>query len=194
VRESAERLFEATGRPVFLAGLSMGGLLAIDLALAGTVPVAAVASLAAPLRLGRAARGMSKLANTQDWAESFSWPKFRGSDIANRLHMPGADGIPFKALSQLEELIEDVRSGLPRLSQPLLIVQSRHDHTSPPESPWEIASLTASSYTKLVILKRGFHIITRDICCEQVAQEVRQFAERFCVHESQTQNKAQNKG
>lgn len=179
LRESAETMFALTGKPLTLCGLSMGGLLCLDYAIRGEIPVACVVSLAAPLDLGPMARGVSKLALTKPWANSWTWPKVRGSDIENKLQMPGADAIPFTAVGHLQRLIEDVREGLPDLTQPLLVMQGANDHTSPPESPWEIIAKAGSSVTKLVVLKRGFHIITRDVSADEVNEAVVQFATRF---------------
>jgi carboxylesterase len=177
VDESAARVYKATKKPLLMVGFSMGGLLALDFALRTDLPIAGVASLAAPLKLGRLAREASKLAATKDWAEPLTWPKFNGSDIEKDVSMPGADGIPLRAVSELDRLIQDVRRDLPALKVPLLVVQSRHDHTSPSDSPWELTHLAGSRFKRLVILKRGFHVITRDVCWAQVVSEVRAFAE-----------------
>jgi len=178
VLASLERVYATTKQPVLLVGFSMGGLLVLDCAVKAKIPIAGVVSLAAPLRLGKLARSASKLAASKPWAEPFTWPKFRGSDIEKDLSMPGADGIPLRAVSELDELIEDVRHTLPSLKKPLLVIQARHDHTAPPESPWSIISRAGSSFRRLVILKRGFHVITRDVCWVKVVEEVRAFAKK----------------
>ena len=142
-------------------------------------PLLGVVALAAPLKLGALAREASRLAATKPWAEPFTWPKFCGSDIRKNVAMPGADGIPLRAVSELNALIESVRHTLPSLKSPLLVIQARHDHTSPPESPWSIIDRAGSSFRRLVILKRGFHVITRDVCWIEVVEEVRAFAKRL---------------
>ena len=179
VTRAAASLHAATGEPVLLAGLSMGGLLSVDLALREEVPIAGVATLAAPLDLGDSARAASSLAGAvrERWGVHLPWPKRGGPDIQNGRPLPGATTIPLVALSEVMTLIADVRAGLSRLAVPLLVLQAQDDHTSPDESPWHLAGATvAAPWVRLVVLDHGFHVVTRDVSRERVAREVTAFA------------------
>ena len=178
VLQAARALHQACGQPVLLAGLSMGGVLSLDLAIRGLVPVAGIASLAAPLTLGAAPRAAASLAVAarQRWGLQLRWPKWGGPDIQRRRPLPGAATMPLTAIGELLGLIDEVRGRLAEIMVPLLIVQSRHDHTSPATSPLALARGTSSRSVRLVVLDRGYHVLPRDLCAERVVAEVLAFA------------------
>ncbi len=161
---------------VGVVGLSMGALLALDAAY--RLPsVQRVASLAAPLSLSAPARALARIAVTSDarWLRELVWPKFGGNDISTRERLPGPRGIPFAALWQLGELIDEVRAQLSRVTCPLLILHAHQDHTATPESALVIASNAGSASIELEIVERGFHVITRDVDAADVARRVTSF-------------------
>ncbi|MGM0578007.1 MAG: alpha/beta hydrolase [Myxococcota bacterium] len=180
VEEAARDVHERTGGPVLVVGLSMGALLCLDLAQRGAVPVRAVGSLAAPLRLGRPARALSALSRmgSPGWGERLIWPKIGGPDIANRRPMPGASWMPLRGVAELGDLVRDVRADLAAVRAPLLVVHARRDHTAPPEGASLLAASVSSDWVRLVLLEEGYHVITRDVCEERVAAEVVAFAAR----------------
>ncbi len=181
VERPARELYEATGRPIMVVGLSMGGLLSLDLVLRGVVPVAGLACLATPLDLGpdaRAAADLAKRARSR-LDVNLRWPKFGGPDIQNQRPLPGASSMPLRALAELIELMDGVRRRLRDVDVPLLVVQSRHDHTSPDTSPTRLAGGVASPWVRLVVLDAGFHVITRDVSRDRVVAEVVGFADQL---------------
>ena len=100
------RVYRATGKPVLLVGFSMGGLW-FDLAVRTKVP-ARVVSLAAPLRLEHL---LGRLQGWQRQSRGLNRLRGRVSRIGHseRVAIPGADGIPLRAVSELNTLIESVR-------------------------------------------------------------------------------------
>ena len=181
VEASARALYAASGRPILLVGLSMGGLLALDLALGGAVPIAGLACLATPLDLGADARAAADLARAARARLDLQlcWPKFGGPDIQNGRPLPGAASMPLRALAELIELMDGVRRRLADVEAPLLVLQSRHDHTSPATSPTRLAGGVSSSWVRLVVLDAGYHVITRDVGGDRVAAEVARFADQL---------------
>jgi len=160
---------------VAVVGQSLGGLLALQLA-SRRPEVAAVATLAAPLWLdglgGKVAR----------WAASggLSWlkavPKLYGSDCRDpevRRNNPGYRSIPLKALGQLATFMHVTSDALDQITQPVLVVHGKHDHTAPVACAAEIAKRTHARRTKL--LKRSYHLIANDVEKDIVAEEVRSF-------------------
>ncbi len=181
VRAPAEALYEATGRPILVVGLSMGSLLAIDLALSGAVPIAGLALLASPLAIGRLSSAVAALSVSPrtPWAASVHWPKLGGSDISNRAPTPGARATPLRAAHELFQLRDHVRAGLGRLTVPLLVVHGRQDHTAPVAGAYELAhAAVAAPSLRLVVLDEGWHVITRDVSAARVTLEVLAFAAR----------------
>lgn len=180
VRSAAQRLCDATGQPVYVAGLSLGSLLALDLALSETVPVAGVAALAPPLVLGSAGRLASALVHRTPQLRHLTMPKLKGPDIENGAPLPGAPGMPLLAVHQLYRLMDRVKAGLGEYHKPLLVLHSQQDHTAPILGGYTLAAAVRATPLRLVVLERGFHVITRDVLSTRVANEVVAFAERTC--------------
>jgi carboxylesterase len=160
---------------VAVVGQSLGGLLSLELA-SRRPEVAAVATLAAPLWLD----GLSgKVAH---WVASggLPWlkavPKLLGSDCRDpvvRRKNPGYRSIPLKAFAQLAAFMKVVDVALDRVTQPVLVIHGKHDHTAPVACATEIARRTHARRTKL--LERSYHLVADDVERDIVAEEVRSF-------------------
>jgi carboxylesterase len=166
---------------VAVVGQSLGGLLALHLA-SRRAEVAAVASLAAPLWVeGLAGRAMA-------WAEvvetpPFSrFPKLGGSDVRDRRakrENPCYDAFPVRALGELSRFMKVADAALPEVTQPVLVLHARHDHTAPVACAARIAERTRAVRTR--ILPRSYHLIAVDVERDIVAAEVIDFLRRH-VH------------
>jgi carboxylesterase len=179
VRAAVRDLHRSTGCPPIVVGLSMGGLLALDVGVDGEAEVAAVASLAAPLFLIRRARLVAALSRAfgDSLGERMMLKKGDGSDISTEQDLPGADTIPFRALDELFSLMDSVRLRVERLECPLLVIHARQDHTAPLDSATALVqAATAAPWVRLRILDDGYHVITRDVCAARVCSEVVRFA------------------
>jgi carboxylesterase len=152
------RLAEATGRPVGIGGLSMGGALALRLAqqhpdlVRGLVLVNPVINIVDPrIRVLRLIRLLT--------------PSLAG--IAGDVAKPGADEggydrTPLHALASQGLLWAAVRRDLARVTTPLLVYRSRQDHVADPSSVALIEELTASQDRTFVVLERSYHVATLD--------------------------------
>ena len=179
VREAVAELQEQTGCPPIVVGLSMGGLLALDVGIDGEIEIAGVASLATPLFLERSARIVARLSRAcgDSFGERMMLKKGDGSDISTDQELPGSDAIPFRALDELFSLMDSVRLRVERLDCPLLVVHARQDHTAPLDSATALVqAASAAPWVRLRILDDGYHVITRDVCADRVASEVVRFA------------------
>jgi carboxylesterase len=164
-------------RPVALVGLSLGGLLALELARAQP-DLAALCLLATPLWLSPArvfvARAAARFVA--------SVPKIGGSDIRDRAVkavFPSLNAFPLAALGSLLELMPLVRSHVPEITAPALILHGRRDHVAPFACAEELHARIGSRDKRFVPLSRSFHILPVDVERDHVAREVGGFiAER----------------
>ncbi len=134
-----------TGR-IAIVGFSMGGLLALQLAKAAPERVAALAVLAAPLRLRRAQVGGIRLLGLIPprlrRGRLRVIPKSLGSDVAHpdlRGKILGTPAMPLRSLQSLLELMATTRGELARVPAPTFVAPGRHDHTVPLADSEELA-------------------------------------------------------
>lgn len=163
---------------VAVCGQSLGGLLSLHLASRRT-EVAAVASLAAPLWLDGLSGRVAKwaMAGALSWLKQI--PKLYGSDVrdpAVRRENPSYRAIPTRALAQLGEFMHVVDGELDKITQPVLVVHGKHDHTAPVACATTIGNRTHAVRVKL--LERSYHLIAADVERDIVAEEVRSFLRR----------------
>lgn len=157
---------------VFVAGLSMGGALALHLA--AHRPVPGVIALAAAVRLPswkKMAVGLLK----DVWKYR---RKRNGEDVRNvsaKEKLRSYDRFPLKAAHELFRLLEHVRDDLPEITAPILIMHAKEDHTVPFENAQEIYDRVSSTDKRKVDLEQSYHVITVDYDKEQVKQDVSGF-------------------
>ena len=161
--ESALLTLDRECEHVFVAGLSMGGALALRLAaqhgprVAGLVLVNPCINITDP-RL-RAIRLLSAL------------PSFPG--IVNDIARPGQDEVgydrlPLRALHSQTKLWTDVQAQLGRVDQPILVFASRVDHVVDASSLALIRAGVASAELEVVTLERSYHVATLDYDAEDI--------------------------
>jgi carboxylesterase len=188
---SAERALDELqaavgGRPVALAGFSMGGLLALRLARLFPERVAALTVMSTPLRLRRwkvnAIRVVTKLPVPFASVPLASIPKPNGSDVSipeMRHGNPGLQAFPVAALAQLFELMDVVRADLPSVRAPALVVHGRLDHVVPMDDSLELTGSLGSEIIERLWLERSFHVVGLDVDRAQLAEAATRFVGRF---------------
>jgi carboxylesterase len=179
VTEAYDRL-AARCRQVAVVGQSLGGLLALHLA--SRRPVAAVASLAAPLWLEGLANLAARATTRGPLRGRVRYlPKLGGPDVRDpdekRIN-PSYRAFPVRALGQLLAFMRVVDGALPAVTRPLLVLHGEHDHTAPVASAHRIASRVESRELRLRILPRSYHLLANDVERDLVAAEVGQFFTR----------------
>ncbi len=167
VRAAEAELGEMKARygRVHVAGFSMGGL--VSLYLAAHHEVATVTALSCP----------SKLA---DWRQIFVplakylmpyYPtKISNPELAEQ--MESYDRFPMAAVHSLIHLARQVRKDLPRVRQPLLVMQGDRDRWIAEESGSYIMANAGSAEKEFVSLPGRNHLITLERGREEVARAV----------------------
>ncbi len=144
---------------ISVAGLSMGGILA--LILASELPVKAAVSIAAPLRLQNILAKYSWLLGVfvryQGWPED---PEKDTKERENAYHI-GYPVTPVRKVPDLLRLAHMAERGLPAIRCPLLVVQPRKDDTVRLDSPDLILKGAVNSpYRKMLWLENSRHVCT----------------------------------
>lgn len=152
------RALRADHARVFVVGLSMGGLLTLQLA--AEAGADAVVTVATPLRL----RGV--VPRIVPWLKYLvPFPKKRGSDIrdpqARRRH-PGYRVMPLRSVHELMRLQAQVRPQLERVRCPILVAHGVHDRTADPADARSIIEQVSSDRSELLWLESSGHVVPVD--------------------------------
>jgi carboxylesterase len=174
-------LNNATGSSqIFLAGLSMGGMLSLRFAappFSTRYPVAGVIAMSTPFAL------------RQDWRLPFvkilQWiqPTIPKGTPDWRDESAGQDHIdypyyPTGAVAELRDLLGEMRSALPQVKVPTLLIHSRQDlggGSFDPHSMQKIFERLGSQDKQMLWVEDCGHVITREPAREQVFQAAAAF-------------------
>ncbi len=178
---SAEHAFDELRQrcdQVAVCGLSLGGLLSLELARRHPQQIVAIASLSAPLWLARwQTVGLRLLAHLPLLK---ALPKFGGSDIVDvemRQRNPTGRGFPLGAVSSLLDCMDHVRTHLHEIDRPAFVAHGRRDHTAPFACMAKLTSELRGPVDSLV-LERSAHVITLDVERAELFRRLGEFLER----------------
>jgi carboxylesterase len=175
--EAAENAFDRlqkTHERVYILGLSMGGLLALTLAVRRSV--AGLLVLATPLRLRWLPR------NAVPILARFVGSVRKKSGIADPEALarhPGTDRMPLRSVLNVMRLQEQVDRDLHRVKAPIHLIFSRKDPSVDPRDAERILKSVASSQRTIRYLERSLHVVTVDFDREEVARECVGFLQRL---------------
>lgn len=170
-------------RRVFIAGLSMGALLALILAAKHPRRIAGLGLIAPALRFqGMEMRLLHLLRALPVLDLLYPYVEKRGTDIEDpiaRASAPVLAGFPSARLYDIWSLQERARESLAAVQAPALVVTARNDHVVSSRGARELVrGLTGSRLVHSVELREGFHIIPRDKAGARLAEEVSAFFEQ----------------
>lgn len=160
---------------VFVAGLSMGGALALRLA----------------ARHGEGVDGVVVVnpANKVHGLSAYALPVARHvvrttkgitSDIAREgVLESGYDRVPLHSAHSLRTFLRLVDGELPQVTQPLLLLHSVHDHVVPPADSARVLSRVSSTDVTEILLEQSHHVATLDHDADRIFEESYAFIARI---------------
>ncbi|MHC3473366.1 alpha/beta hydrolase [Streptomyces sp. 7R007] len=161
--------------PVFVAGLSMGGSLALRLAAKHGDAVAGVVVV--------------NPANKVHGLSAYALPVARHlvrttKGIASDIAKPGAaevgyDRVPLHAAHSLRTFFRRVDGELPQVTQPLLVLRSAEDHVVPAVDSARVLSRVSSTDVREVVLEQSHHVATLDYDADRIFEESLAFIGRL---------------
>jgi carboxylesterase len=172
-------------------GLSMGGLLTVELARRYPAPadppalaVEAIGMLASPLWLSPFAERTIRFCADRPVLRQLFIPKVTGSDIRTRdlpPHRLRPRGMPVRALRSLLDLMAEARRHLPDVRQPALLAHAVQDHTAPYACMAAFATELGTPRDQLTCLSlpQSYHLLPLDVEREVVFAAV---AEHLARH------------
>jgi carboxylesterase len=175
---AARRAFDALARQherVFVAGLSMGALIAASLAHERGARVAGLVLMATPLTLDFKTQQAFHLARFFPFADMLPLIRKKGgpdvSDPGVAAAMPSYDRVPLAAAATLVEGQRAARARLPTLRVPTLVQHGRNDHVAPVENADATFDLLRMAQRRKVVYPRSWHILPLDVESHAVVED-----------------------
>lgn len=164
-----------------VVGLSMGGLLTLELARRypanrkGGPAIAAISTLATPIFLSRRATRAIRMFHRTPGLRRLAVPKLFGADVRER-NLPRPPlrprAMPIRCLGSLLDLMAELRPRLGEVEQPALLCHGMRDHTAPYASMAAIAEGLGGADVRCLALPRSYHLLPLDVEREIVFAEV----------------------
>ena len=157
-RKSAEDAYYKLAKnhkKIYIVGISLGGLLALDIA--ANHKVEAVIPINAPIELQS-----SSLLQIIPLVYLVSPYSIRGlfamEELPIAVDLKLYDTLPLKSIAQIKSYIEFMKPQLKNINSPILLVQGAKDDTVKPESAFYISDNVNSTNKNLLLLKDSTHI------------------------------------
>lgn len=175
--EADLRRLQDTCDTVFVAGLSMGGV--ISLLLASQHPVAGVVALSTPAHLGHwQVKVLYLLRYFVPWVPPDNLPSSDLTDPEALGRLSSYERTPTACVVELDHLVGRMRRALSRVTAPALVIQSTGDRHIPPESGQYFVDRLGSRDKALQLFHNSGHAITVDSEREAVWRAVGDFVAR----------------
>lgn len=177
--EDGYHLLRGVTDRIFLAGLSMGGVLSLlmstRLDVQGVVAMSTPYQLPVPypawaLRIAslfQAYRKKEKGNPGQDWFDKEAF----ASHVSYPLN-------PVRSAAELQVLLEQMRLALPKINVPVLLIHSKDDVYVPPENMPRIFERIAAPDKEMFWVTGSGHVVTRDAARERVFEAAAAFIQR----------------
>lgn len=169
---------------IFLAGLSMGGVL--SLLMSTRLDAAGVIAMATPYSLPNDPRDypvwfikaysrVVKYLPKSKEEPGAAW--FDKEAFKDHISYPQN---PVRSIAEMKLLLTEMRSALPKVRKPVLLLHSKNDPYVLPENMERLYDglVNASEKTKVYVTESG-HVVTRDAARHQVFELARDFIQRI---------------
>ncbi|MFE0457462.1 alpha/beta hydrolase [Streptomyces sp. NPDC058914] len=169
------RLLRERCARVFVAGLSMGGALALRLAAKHGEGVEGVIVVNPASKVhGLSAYALPVARHVVRTTKGIT------SDIAKEgVLETGYDRVPLHAAHSLRTFLRRVDGELPQVTQPLLLLRSVRDHVVPAADPARILSRVSSTDVTEILLEQSYHVATLDHDADRIFEESLAFIGRL---------------
>lgn len=171
VLQGYQTLKDAGYEEIAVAGLSLGGV--FSLKLSTLKPLKGIVTMCSPMTMrttDKMFEGVLKYAK--------DYKRFEGKkddEIEHEVEAIRLKGMP--SLSELQQLVSDVREELDMVYAPLLVVQSKNDEIIDPNSAHIIYDEVESLKKEIIWFEHSGHVITLDKEKEQLHEAVLKFLE-----------------
>lgn len=178
--EDAFSLLRGLTDRIFLAGLSMGGIL--SLLMSTRLDVRGVIAMSTPYKLPddprlRHIEWISKIVAYMPKSDEEPGAGWFDKD-AFKEHISYPQN-PVRSIGQLNQLLGEMRAALPKIDAPALLIHSKDDKYVPPESMERIyADLKNASDKRKQFVTGSGHVVTRDAARRQVFESALEFIQR----------------
>jgi len=152
-------------RRTFVAGCSMGALVACALAHDQPARVDGLVLLAPALELTAQGK-LGALLGRAPLLRCLVLPKRAGSDVGDvemRARNRCLDGVPLSAVAELSALQAHVDRQLPGIAAPAIVIQGARDHTVTVAGARLLARRIGSGPAEVVLLERSWHLVGIDV-------------------------------
>lgn len=167
---------------IYVAGQSLGSLLAINLALDQRRPVKKIACLGTPLRLlPLLEKFLLPISHIPPIREIIryskkNWEWSVADEMGREMYKNASyDRIPVPSVWQLQRLQKRLLARLGELDIPAIIVHSRRDKVAPPFNVELFCKMAVKVAPKVIWCERSEHVILLDFESELVTKEISNF-------------------
>jgi carboxylesterase len=175
--EDGFHLLSGTAKHIYLVGLSMGGSLA--LMTAAYLPVQGIVAMSTPYSIPidrhmhyyteilskiKAYTPRIKEAPGTGWFDPEAWKE----------HVSYRQS-PVRAFGELGKLLQEMRSALPQIKAPTLLIHSRNDTSIGPQNMLSIYEALGSADKQMLWIEKSGHVLPRDAQRETVFKAAADF-------------------
>jgi carboxylesterase len=161
---------------IVVVGLSMGGLVALELGMRHPDKIAGIVTVAASLKF---ADPLSRL--TGALAKVFKyWPTPNAfNDLSLKVNSKNYPKFPTKTFAELYRYSQEIARRLREVHVPVRILQSKKDQIVAAESANIIYEQVSSPVREIVWYQKSGHEMMQDLEAEQVFSDIMEFVHRF---------------
>ncbi len=173
--EDGWHILSGTAKKIFVIGLSMGGVL--SLFHAARFPVHGIVAMSTPYNLPPDPR--LPFLRWLHWLIPFAAKKdsdwIHPEMAEDHIHYPH---YPTQAILELKVLLAEMRTRLPQISAPTLLMHSRQDQGVAPENMPKIYAELGAQDKEMLWIENSGHVLTRDAARQEVFATAEAFIRR----------------